>query len=112
MRICPYFLTFYILLLSLTPQSSHSCTTFCLDKGDQLVFGKNQDSIDNGLMIVNKRGVLKTAMVNDKEPGVSQPVSWTSQYGSVTFNRFGRELPFGGMNEAGLVVEQMTLFET
>jgi len=63
-------------------------------------------------MIVNKRSVLKTAMVNDKEPGTSQPISWTSQYGSITFNRVGRELPFGGMNEAGLVVEQMMLFET
>jgi len=112
LRIALYCLALCILLIFLVLRASQSCTTFCLDKGDQLVFGKNQDSIDSGLMIVNKRGVLKTAKVNDKEPRVSQPVSWTSQYGSVTFNRFGREQPFGGMNEAGLVVEQMTLFET
>jgi penicillin V acylase-like amidase (Ntn superfamily) len=30
----------------------------------------------------------------------------------VTFNQFGRELPFGGMNEAGLVVEDMWLGNT
>lgn len=28
-------------------------------------------------------------------------------YGSVTFNQCGREWPFGGMNEAGLVIEMM-----
>jgi len=30
----------------------------------------------------------------------------------VTFNQFGQEMPFGGMNEAGLVVENMMLDET
>jgi len=29
--------------------------------------------------------------------------------GSVTFNQVGRDLPYGGINEAGLVVEHMTL---
>jgi len=35
-----------------------------------------------------------------------------SKYGSVTFNQFGREMPFGGMNEAGLVIENMWLDDT
>lgn len=37
------------------------------------------------------------------------PASWTSKYGSVTFNQFGKEFPIGGMNETGLVVEQILL---
>ncbi|MCH6200652.1 linear amide C-N hydrolase [Aquiflexum sp. LQ15W] len=32
---------------------------------------------------------------------------WVSLYGSVTFNQFGKEFPVGGINEAGLVVEQL-----
>ena len=37
--------------------------------------------------------------------------TWTAQYGSITFNQYGRELPTGGINEAGLVVESMALSE-
>jgi choloylglycine hydrolase len=73
------------------------------------IFGKNYDwsFLGDGLVIVNKRGVLKTAIKYKDEIG--QPASWTSKYGSVTFNQYGREIPMGGMNEAGLVVEMMAL---
>jgi choloylglycine hydrolase len=39
-------------------------------------------------------------------------LSWTSKYGSATFNQHGREFPLGGMNEAGLIVETMVLEDT
>jgi choloylglycine hydrolase len=26
---------------------------------------------------------------------------WTSRYGSITFNQYGREFPSGGINEKG-----------
>ena len=104
------FLMFCFLFVCLIPHVSQSCTTFCLDKGDQLVLGKNQDWTSNyGLVIVNKRNVSKTAMPLEAEDG--EPASWTSKYGSVTFN-VGREMPQGGMNEAGLVVEMAGLEET
>lgn len=95
------------------PREASACTTFCLTQGkgqgQELVFGKNYDwSVDHGLLVVNRRGVAKTAML---EP-TDRPVSWVSRYGSVTFNQYGRELPNGGMNEAGLVVEIMWLDET
>ena len=94
------------------PQVSQPCTTFCLDKGGQLVFGKNYGWTQNdGLVFVNKRGVLKTATLGPTKESISQPARWTSKYGSVTFNHLGRELPFGGVNEAGLVVEMMRLDE-
>ena len=54
-------------------------------------------------MIVNKRDVTKTAILDER------PATWTSKYGSVTFNQYGREFPCGGINEAGLVVEVMWL---
>jgi len=95
------------LILILIPQSGHSCTAFCLDQNDQLLIGKNYDwNIDDGLVIINKRNVSKTAATNDN------PVSWVSKYGSVTFNQYGREMTNGGMNETGLVVEVLWLNAT
>lgn len=55
-------------------------------------------------MITNKRSVLKTAAVTG-----TTPATWTSRYGSITFNQVGREFPYGGINEAGLVVEMLGL---
>jgi choloylglycine hydrolase len=62
--------------------------------------------VEHCLVMVNKRGVTKTAATQDI------PAQWISQYGSITFNQYGRELPLGGMNEAGLVIEVMWLEET
>jgi len=88
--------------LSATP--TVACSTFYMENGGSPVFGKNYDwSVDTGLIMVNKRGVVKTAMPAE------HPAQWVSKYGSVTFNQYGRELPAGGMNEVGLVVELMWL---
>ena len=38
-----------------------------------------------------------------------QLAQWQSKYASVTFNQYGVELPTGGINEKGLVVEIMGL---
>lgn len=97
-----------LLLLLFLKFTSYSCTSFCINTPDELVFGKNYDwFIDYGFMIVNKKGIDKIAFVNN-----DIPAKWQSKYGSVTFNQFGREFPNGGMNEAGLVVELMWLDET
>ncbi|HXV14270.1 MAG TPA: linear amide C-N hydrolase [Candidatus Krumholzibacteria bacterium] len=86
---------------------SRACTTFCFEAGGTRVFGKNYDwNVDDGLVVVNKRGVAKTAFTEDN------PAAWTSRFGSVTFNQYGREFPSGGINEKGLVVELMWLDET
>jgi choloylglycine hydrolase len=61
--------------------------------------------------MVNKRGVSKTAQLGPKWDK-KQPASWTSQYGSITFNQMGRGDPTGGMNETGLVIELMGLKTT
>lgn len=85
------------------------CTTCVLQGDGRLYFARNLDWIaEEGLVIVNPRELAKTAFVTP--PHV--PAKWTAKYGSVTFNQFGREQPFGGMNEAGLVVEQMMLMES
>ena len=85
------------------------CTTFCLRGGGEVLFGKNYDwMIGDGMVFVNKRGVAKISADAEEK----NPASWTSRYGSVTFNQYGWESPSGGMNEAGLVIELMWLDET
>ncbi|HWQ80538.1 MAG TPA: DUF2087 domain-containing protein [Anaerovoracaceae bacterium] len=68
--------------------------------------GKNYDSVVNeGMIFTNKRSLIKEATVFPPD----QSLEWVSSYGSVTFSQSGREMPVGGVNEAGLVVEQATL---
>jgi penicillin V acylase-like amidase (Ntn superfamily) len=96
-----------LMALSLASGSSLllACSTFCICD-NEVVFGRNFDWFtDLGLVMVNKRNVAKTAAVGASE----EPAGWVSRYGSITFNQISREFPFGGMNEAGLVVELMWL---
>jgi penicillin V acylase-like amidase (Ntn superfamily) len=85
------------------PVSSLACTTFCLLSEDRIILGKNYDwHIATGLLFVNKRGVERSG-----QPPRDRGKDWVSKFGSVTFNQYGRDLPAGGMNEVGLVVEVM-----
>ncbi len=85
-----------------------ACTTFQIQKHGQVYFGRNYDwMVSDALVIINKRGTKKPGFVHPTDK--SRPAEWTSKYGSLTFNQYGRELPVGGMNEAGLVVECMAL---
>ncbi|HJT66923.1 MAG TPA: hypothetical protein VJ749_10740 [Pyrinomonadaceae bacterium] len=91
------------------PVASLGCTTFCLAGAGEVLFGRNYDwIIGDGLVIVNKRGVVKQATIVES----NNAAKWVSKYGSIPFNQYGRENPAGGMNEAGLVVEQLWLDET
>jgi penicillin V acylase-like amidase (Ntn superfamily) len=78
------------------------CTTFCLARDGEVLFGRNYDfEIGQGYVMTNRRGVQKASMAGT--------LSWVSRYGSVTFNQWGREFPMDGMNEAGLVIALMWL---
>jgi penicillin V acylase-like amidase (Ntn superfamily) len=94
-------ITLYLLLHS---PALFACSSFLMTDGTTQVVGKNYDwNFEEGCVLVNKKGLTKTAF------SVDNPVSWTSNYGSVTFNQYGREVPLGGMNEAGLVIEALWL---
>ncbi|TVX92435.1 linear amide C-N hydrolase [Paenibacillus agilis] len=85
------------------------CTIFHLNHDGSNLIGKNQDMIYDGVYIfTNLRGIRKTALI--MPPAL--PAVWTSKYGSLTISQTGKELPSGGMNEVGLVVEQATLWMT
>jgi penicillin V acylase-like amidase (Ntn superfamily) len=87
----------FALLTILAATAAEACTTFCT-RG---LFGRNYDfEIGDGMVTVNKRGTRKSS---------ERGAEWTSRFGSLTFNQFGRDNPTGGMNEKGLVVELMWL---
>jgi hypothetical protein len=82
-----------IILLALfaAPGNVFPCSTFVLRKGDGLLFGRNFDYFTgNGAVMVNPRGLAKTALVFPGE----KAASWIATFGSVTFNQVGREFPW------------------
>jgi len=105
-------------ILLLSSNDAFPCQTFMLKKGDILIAGHNLGMPMHipGVMVINKRGVLKKGITwYEILSGKLSPtplVTWVSKYGSLTFNPFCRDFPDGGMNEAGLFIEEMTLGET
>jgi choloylglycine hydrolase len=93
-------------LSAVAPSSSEAaCTAFVMRGGGTILFAKNLDwPVGEGLLCVNKRDVVKRPLGG----APSVPFVWTSKYGSVTFNQFGREFPLGGINEKGLVIEELS----
>ncbi len=92
-------------LIIVIAQAAYPCTTFCLVRDGEVLYGRNYDfEIGQGYVMTNRRGVMKTSTAGT--------LHWISRYASVTFNQWGREFPMDGMNEAGLVVALMWLDET
>jgi choloylglycine hydrolase len=94
-----------------------ACSSFLVEKNGAIVAGRNLDSekFTSGVVVVNKRGIRKESR-SWKELGYGQEVpnphlTWISKYGSITFNTFCRDFVDGGMNEAGLFIQEMSLME-
>ncbi len=101
--------SFVTALLLAVPNACPACTTFVLRDDGAVLFARNLDWFwSDGFVCVNRRGISKTAFVIPPE----RPVQWVARYGSVTFNQLCRELPMGGMNEKGLIIENMMLPES
>ena len=105
-----YPLFFLFLVVSILKSSlGLACTTVFLSSDVKKILGKSYDwNQSHGAVTVNKRSVSKTAF---SIKASENPVSWTSKFGSVTFNQHGREFPLSGLNENGLAVEIMWLNE-
>ena len=86
---------------------AYSCSTFLLNGCEDKFMAKSYDWDQlHANVLINPRNLAKQSLVIT--PG-DQPAQWISQYGSLTFNQHGRELPLGGINEAGLAIEIMWL---
>ena len=102
-----YFLMFCLFTIMIS--EGQACSVFGIKGENYCMVGKNFDwSVGDGLLIFNKRQVKKTAFVyyNQNEKKLA---TWTSKYGSVTFNLYGCGLPATGMNEKGLIVDASVL---
>ncbi len=89
------------------PPRAGACTTFLLKSEDGLRVGKSYDwHTKEGLVVWNPAGLSKQALL--LAPG-DTPARWEAKFASLTFNQYGREMPNGGINTAGLVVEIMWL---
>ena len=95
-----------------------SCSTFMFRTDDAFLIGHNLDSGREvaGTIVINKRNVKKTGvsaleLIVGIKP-INPSIEWTSRYGSITFNAWGKEFIDGGINEAGLYIHEMTLLGT
>jgi len=114
--------TFTVFFVSITILAFAStifpCSTFILKEEDILIVGHNLDenSFIPGRIVVNKRGITKEGVsFEELRTGIkneSPLLTWTSKYGSITYNPLGRDFPDGGLNEAGLYIGEMSLNET
>jgi choloylglycine hydrolase len=95
----------YLLIIFLTAYSYiYACSSFVFKNNEQFYLCANFDDYTlYGYVIQNKRNVLKTSF----NPFVDKKLKWTSKFGSITFTNIGRELPLGGINEAGLAITIM-----
>jgi choloylglycine hydrolase len=98
----------------LTEAMSRACSVFSFSTDSGAVYGQNLDwhSPFPGQVIANKRGVRKRLLPwkgswpAQADSGI---VTWVSRYGSVTFTCYGRDFIEGGMNEAGLMIDETNL---
>ncbi|WP_340113072.1 linear amide C-N hydrolase [Maribellus mangrovi] len=86
----------------------YGCTTFTIKTHSELIFGRNLDvESDIGTVFINPRGQKKRAYFSKRSKEI--PAEWKSKFGSVTFNQISKDIPHGGINEKGLVVEHLYL---
>ncbi len=101
-------LTTLVALVMMQTSSLLACTTFVLENENQIVYGRNFDfDIGTGFVVNNQKGIEKYSLLSSEK----NAMTWISKYGSITFNQLGKEFPYGGMNEMGLVIAQMYLSE-
>lgn len=99
-------LSVLFILINATIGANASSVFFLNTQNDIFVaksFGANNGV---GYLIVNPRGYGATAI-----PTKGPFMSWKSRYGSVTFNQLSKNMPIGGINEEGLVVEMINSSE-
>ena len=93
-----------LLFMALSIYSTRACTAFVLKKSNKNILAKNLDwTTGQGFVIVNMPNIHRTALPFNNRI----PLEWKSQYSSITFNLLGKGLPLGGINEHGLVIEEL-----
>ena len=98
----PSHLGLLVLLLAIFSDNL-ACTSFALKNRDRLYIAKNLDwDIGSGYVFINESGEGRTLLGGAE-------LSWRAIYRSLTFNQLGKDFPLGGINEKGLVVEELNM---
>jgi len=91
-----------VLLLVLVFNEARPCTAFCQYYANRAVLARNLDwPVDEGLILINQAGIREGRSL------YGDTIQWLALYRSISFTQFGPGLPLGGMNEKGLVVEEL-----
>lgn len=93
-----YFLTALVLFFMFAEQAP-GCSVSFLEAGGQALAARNMDWPEpDGRVIKNVRGIEKTAMM---PPEGAIPYTWTSAYGSITFDMLAQVPGIGIINAPG-----------
>lgn len=113
-----YYVSFlFTVLLSILPIENYACSAFLFKGKDYSIVGFNENwKSMPGMVIINPAGVEKhglswNQLVSDTIVD-EQKTSWTSRYGSVSFNLLGIDMPCYGVNEKGLFIVELYLDKT
>ncbi|MCB0412696.1 MAG: linear amide C-N hydrolase [Bdellovibrionales bacterium] len=99
-----------LILSLLFPISALPCSAFFIPQSAESYMGKSYDwHYGHGYLTINKRNVKKESFQFNAD---DVSFTWTSKFGSVSFNQYGHEFPLGGINEAGLAIEVLWLSES
>jgi Linear amide C-N hydrolases, choloylglycine hydrolase family len=104
----------WLLFACIAATPSFACSTFVLQDAGDMIIGHHLDERGYvpGLVVINRRstarvGVAWDELITGRKP--ANKVSWTSRWGSITFNVWGIGYPDGGLNERGLYIQEMSL---
>jgi len=101
--------TFGVLIFTFFISNGYACTGFFIQGVTDPIVAKTLDwSFDHGLIYINKRNIEKKSGLIGNQKGMV----WTSKYMSLTLTQDGRDFPWEGMNEKGLVITSFALDET
>jgi len=104
-----------VMSLASVVRESSACSTIMLRREGVLLTGHNLDEVTDfeGFICVNKRNYYKVGStwgaLKTYSKYLPHSFNWISKYGSITWSGQGRDLPDAGINEAGLVIEEMSL---
>lgn len=105
---CRKILTIATVLLFAMEQQATACTIFELHDQSQTLVAHSFDwDTGKGHMVINKRGLEKSAIV--ALTGSENPVRWRSRFGSLTISWVGQDMPTIGVNEKGFLAASLLL---
>jgi penicillin V acylase-like amidase (Ntn superfamily) len=103
-RILKFVLVLMMFLCSPIFSQQLTCSAFVVNK-NRVTLAKNLDwELGTGLIVCNPKGENKTSITKPNGK------NWVSKYASITFNHFGKDFPLGGINEKGLVIEELSTY--